>query len=153
VEVDSVDDRDRDALREHFDGADLSDAVDAAVWNSDVESDPMIVTSVRLPKSLLDWVRDQAAVDQVKPTALIRRWIEDRRRSSNERPATADDDAVTRLAERVSRLEAVALRVVAADDGAGADGMTDLLVALQRSVDDARRRSAPPPSKQERRGA
>ncbi len=146
-------DRDRDALREHFDGADLSDAIDAAVWESDVESDPMIVTSVRLPKSLLDWVREQAAVEQVKPTALIRRWIEDRRRNSAERPVAAEDEAVTRLAERVSRLEAVALRVVAIDDNAGADGMTDLLAALQRSVDDARRRAAPPPSKEERRGA
>lgn len=149
----AVDVRDRDELRERFDGADLSGAIDSAVWESDGESDPMIVTSVRLPKSLLDWVREQAAVDQVKPTALIRRWIEDRRRDLSEGPASVADDAVTRLTERVSRLEAVALRVVAVDDGAGPDGVTALLAALQRGVDDARRRSTPPSSQQESRGA
>lgn len=38
--------------------------------------DPMITTSLRLPKSVLDRVRLLAARDGVKPTALIRRWTE-----------------------------------------------------------------------------
>jgi hypothetical protein len=153
MEVDSMDDRERDALREHFDGSDLSAAIDSATWETGVESDPMIVTSVRLPKSLLDWVRGQAAVDQVKPTALIRRWIEDRRRGSAEQEAGTEADVVARLAERVSRLEAVALRVVAVEHGAGAGGMADLLAALQQSIDAARPTSKPRIPGEERRGA
>ena len=39
-------------------------------------NDPMITTSLRLPKSVLDRVRLLAARDGVKPTALIRRWTE-----------------------------------------------------------------------------
>jgi hypothetical protein len=57
----------------------------------------MITTSLRLPKSLLDWVRDQAAADGSRPTALIRRWIEQRR------------DGTETLAERVHRLEEIVL--------------------------------------------
>ncbi len=56
----------------------------------------MITTSLRLPKSLLDWVREQAAAEHTKPTALIRRWIEQRR----------DDDSLTAGATaRIERLE------------------------------------------------
>ncbi len=59
--------------------------------------DPMITTSLRLPKSLLDWVREQAAAEHTKPTALIRRWIEQRR----------DDDSLTAggATARIERLE------------------------------------------------
>ncbi|MGH3546192.1 MAG: hypothetical protein ACRDPW_09750 [Mycobacteriales bacterium] len=42
-------------------------------------SDPMVSTSLRLPKSLLDWVRDQADEQHMRPTALIRSWIEQER--------------------------------------------------------------------------
>jgi hypothetical protein len=152
--VESVDDRDLDVMREHFDSSDLSDAIDSATWQTEVDSDPMIVTSVRLPKSLLDWVREQAAVEQLKPTALIRRWVEDRRRASTGPQAGLQDDAVARLADRVTRLEEVALRVVAVEREAGVDSMTDLLAALQESVEAARGTRTPlPPPDQERRGA
>jgi hypothetical protein len=39
-------------------------------------NDPMITTSLRLPQSVLDHVRLLAAQHGMKPTALIRRWIE-----------------------------------------------------------------------------
>ena len=142
-----------DAMRDHFDTSDLSGAIDSATWETDVDPDPMIVTSIRLPKSLLDWVREQAAEEQLKPTALIRRWIEDRRRNSARSQAGTVDDTVAQLADRVSRLEAVALRVVAADHDAGDDSMAGLLAELQRSVAEAKRTEAPHPGNQERRGA
>ncbi|MGH4017105.1 MAG: hypothetical protein ACRDSL_24895 [Pseudonocardiaceae bacterium] len=50
--------------------------------------------SLRLPKSLLDWVRAQARTEHTKPTQLIRRWIEERRTTGE--PS---------LEERVRRLE------------------------------------------------
>jgi len=54
----------------------------------------MVTTSLRMPKSLLDWVRGQAAKEHVRPTVLIRQWIEQRR-------DVGGDD----LAGRVERLE------------------------------------------------
>jgi hypothetical protein len=57
--------------------------MDKGTWEADLDSDPMITTSLRLPKSLLDWIREQAENEDVKPTALIRRWIEQRRRDSS----------------------------------------------------------------------
>jgi hypothetical protein len=151
--VELVDDRERDALREHFDTTDLVDAVDSATWETTVDSDPMIVTSVRLPKSLLDWVREQAAAEQLKPTALIRRWIEDRRRTSTGQRNGADEASVARLADRVSRLEAIALRVVSSEPDADGDGMAELLAALQASVDAVRTKGVLHREDQERRGA
>lgn len=39
-------------------------------------SDPMVVTSVRLPKGTLDQVRNEARHRGIGPTQLIRQWIE-----------------------------------------------------------------------------
>lgn len=67
------------ALREHHDtkstARELADE-GAGRWETDVDHDPMITTSMRLPKSILDQVRERAAVVGLKPTALIRAWIE-----------------------------------------------------------------------------
>jgi hypothetical protein len=60
-------------------------------WETEVDPDPMVTTSLRLPKSLLDWIRSQAAAEHVKPTALIRQWIEERR-------ASGDQSVAARLA-------------------------------------------------------
>jgi hypothetical protein len=70
-----------EALREHYDTTDQSLMVERAVLETDVVADPMVTTSLRLPKSLLDWVRVQAEQQDLKPTALIRRWVEERRRA------------------------------------------------------------------------
>lgn len=34
----------------------------------------MITASLRLPKSLLDWVREQSAAKHLRPSGLIRQW-------------------------------------------------------------------------------
>lgn len=64
----------------------------------DPDPDPMVTTSVRLPTSLLDWVRARAAAEHVRPSALIRQWLEQRREAE---PGTDAAD----LAARVARLE------------------------------------------------
>jgi uncharacterized protein (DUF4415 family) len=79
----------RDYYDNHSTAADMGDAT----WETEVEPDPMVTTSLRLPKSVLDWVRAQAEVEHTKPTALIRRWIEERQ------AGTAGVD------ERLARLE------------------------------------------------
>lgn len=43
------------------------------------DADPMVSSSLRLPKSLLDWARAEADKNHVRPTALIRTWIEEKR--------------------------------------------------------------------------
>jgi len=147
-----VDDRQRDSLRERYATTDLTDAIDSATRDTEVDSDPMVVTSVRMPRSLLEWVREQAAIDQVKPTALIRRWIEDRRRGSGG-PEIGDEPTVAQLADRVTRLEALALRTASPDRDVDRDGIAGLLAALQASVAAPRAGNGPGHSDQERRGA
>jgi hypothetical protein len=85
-------------LRDHYDTTDLSAEIERAHWETEVESDPMVTTSLRLPKSVLDWVRQQAEAEHVKPTALIRRWIEQQREERAE-------DVSGRLERLVERLE------------------------------------------------
>lgn len=76
-------------LRAYYDDTEVSDAVERGRWETDTTADPMVTTSLRLPKSVLDWVRAEAEAQQVKPTALIRRWIEDRRTTAAADPVVA----------------------------------------------------------------
>ena len=93
-------------LRDYYDNTDLSAEIERAHWETDVESDPMVTTSLRLPKSVLDWVRQQALAEHVKPTALIRRWIEQQR-----------DEQATDVSGRLERLvERLEVAVVAGKD-------------------------------------
>ena len=81
-------------LAEYYDTHDTSDELKRAeLVDEPVDADPMVSLSLRLPKSVLDWVRAQARAEHTKPTQLIRRWIEERR--------TGEPS----LEERVRRLE------------------------------------------------
>src|ERR687893_683758 len=81
-------------LAEYYDTHDTSGELERAeLVDEAVEPDPMVSLSLRLPKSLLDWVRAQARSERTKPPQLIRRWIEERR--------TGEPS----LEERVRRLE------------------------------------------------
>ena len=33
---------------------------ESATWEDETETDPIVTTSLRLPKSLLDWIRERA---------------------------------------------------------------------------------------------
>jgi hypothetical protein len=91
-------------LAEYYDTHDTSEELErAALVDEPMDPDPMLSLSLRLPKSLLDWVRAQARTEHTKPTQLIRRWIEER--CSGE-PS---------LEQRVRRLEDLVQR------GAGSD--------------------------------
>jgi hypothetical protein len=84
-----------DEIAEYAETHDFAaEIAERGAWEADTDTDPMVTTSLRLPKSLLDWVRDQAAKEHVRPTVLIRQWIEQRRE------AGGDD-----LAGRIERLE------------------------------------------------
>ncbi|MBP2371132.1 hypothetical protein [Pseudonocardia parietis] len=80
-------------LRRHYDTTDLSSNIERARLDADVDPNPMVTTSLRLPKDVLDWVREQADAQHTKPTALMRQWIEERRSKTHD------------LEARLSRLE------------------------------------------------
>jgi hypothetical protein len=93
-------------LAEYYDTHDTSPELEQAeLVDEPVDPDPMVSLSVRLPKSLLDWVRGQARAEHTKPTQLIRRWIEEHR-ATGEQPS---------LEERVRRLEGLVQRGARSD--------------------------------------
>ncbi|MEO7194330.1 MAG: CopG family antitoxin [Pseudonocardiaceae bacterium] len=65
-------------MAEHVASHDMADVVDTAVWETDMVAEPMVVTSIRLPRPLMQRVRAQADAAGVPATALIRGWVEDR---------------------------------------------------------------------------
>lgn len=92
-----------DEIADYAQHHDFAAEMEQGRWEADTEADPMITTSVRLPKSLLDWVRQRAAAQHVRPSVLIRQWIEQRR------DAAETEDAGD-LAARVERLERAVFR-------------------------------------------
>ncbi|HZZ48974.1 MAG TPA: hypothetical protein VFE65_19005 [Pseudonocardia sp.] len=62
-------------LREHYDTHDTSHEMEGGEWITEVDNDPMVTTSLLLPKSVLDDVRALARAGGVKPTALRRRRL------------------------------------------------------------------------------
>lgn len=87
-----------DGIAEYADTHDFAEEMESGTWESDTELDPMVTTSVRLPKSLLDWIRDHAARQHVRSSALIRQWLE-QQRDADASGSTNDLEA------RVERLE------------------------------------------------
>jgi len=85
-----------DEIAEYAENSDFSAEMEQGMWETDTEEDPMVSTSLRLPKSLLDWVRSQADAKRTKPTTYIRQLIEHARDEHEGR-----DD----IAARVRRLE------------------------------------------------
>ena len=65
-------------VAEHVEGHDMAGVVDTAVWDTDVVPAPMVVTSIRLPRPLMQRVRAQADAAGVPATTLMRTWVEDR---------------------------------------------------------------------------
>jgi predicted DNA binding CopG/RHH family protein len=61
-------------LRKHYDSTDQSSAVAEATREADT-GEVLVSTSIRLPKSLMDAVRDRAADAGVPATTLMRQWI------------------------------------------------------------------------------
>jgi len=48
-------------LRDHYDNNSTAEDMENGVWETDVDPDPMVTTSLRLPKLLLDWVQCHVA--------------------------------------------------------------------------------------------
>lgn len=87
-----------DEIAAHAQVNDFSTEMEQGVWETESDADPMVTTSLRLPKSLLDWVREQSAAQHLRPSGLIRQWIEQRRDAGGA-------PGIEELAARLERLE------------------------------------------------
>jgi hypothetical protein len=72
----SVGDDDLERLAAYYDSTDFSDEIDKATLDTEITVNPMITTSLRLPKYVLDQVRAIAVRAGLRPTQLMRIWIE-----------------------------------------------------------------------------
>lgn len=64
-------------LRQYYDNTDTSAEIADAEVDDEIVQSPMVGITVRLPADVLQRVRELAAKEHVKTTALIRRWIEE----------------------------------------------------------------------------
>lgn len=65
-------------LAKHYDETDVSAEIERAVIDDEAVPEPMVTTSLRLPKSTMDAIRAAAASAGTRPTALMRDWLEER---------------------------------------------------------------------------
>ncbi|TDQ51423.1 hypothetical protein [Actinorugispora endophytica] len=87
-----MDSKKLDEIAEYYDTHDISEEIENAELerHDPVPADEvMIVSSIRLAKPTMDRVREVAAELGVKPTALMRTWIEDRLASGEALTPTA----------------------------------------------------------------
>ncbi len=80
---------DIEALASHYDTHDTTAELASATRDEDVTVEPMVTTSLRLPRSVMQDVRDEARRAGVRPTALMRGWIEERARAATQAQGVA----------------------------------------------------------------
>ena len=102
-----VDDKRLDELAEYYDSRDISEEVGTAELEHSPGDQVMVVTSLRAPKPLMDRVRDAAADEGIKPSVLIRRWVElglaQHESTARQKPASLE--RLSELMHRVVREE------------------------------------------------
>ncbi len=63
-------------LATYYDEADTSQDLERAQRDDSVVAEPMVTTSLRLPRSTINDLRHHAEERGVRPTQLIREWVE-----------------------------------------------------------------------------
>jgi ferredoxin-NADP reductase len=70
-------DRDRlEQAAEHYETGDASAELERADYDDSTTAEPMVTTSLRLPKPVMDAIRAAADARGIRPTALMREWVE-----------------------------------------------------------------------------
>lgn len=67
-----------DELREHYDTTDVAAHFQDAALETQAAAEVLVSTSIRLPQSLVNQVREQAAALGIPATALMRQWVIER---------------------------------------------------------------------------
>jgi predicted DNA binding CopG/RHH family protein len=62
-------------IRDHYDNADVANEFADAELDTRTTDEVMVSTSIRLPQSLVDKVRTQAAAMGIPATTLMRQWV------------------------------------------------------------------------------
>lgn len=83
---------DLDTLRDYYDNTDVTSDFTNAELDRRTTDEVMVSTSIRLPQSLVDKVREQATALGIPATTLMRRWVIDR-------ATTPPNNAVVSVAE------------------------------------------------------
>ncbi|MGH3942698.1 MAG: CopG family antitoxin [Pseudonocardiaceae bacterium] len=64
---------------EYYDTADLTEQIERTNWEeTEPATEPMVTYALRLPKPVIDQIRDAAEVRGVKVSALMREWLQER---------------------------------------------------------------------------
>jgi predicted DNA binding CopG/RHH family protein len=79
-------------LRDYYDNTDVTNEFANAELDSRTTAEVMVSTSIRLPQSLVDKVREQAAALGIPATTLMRQWV-------IEKATTPPQNAVVSVAE------------------------------------------------------
>jgi predicted DNA-binding protein len=92
-------------LRDYYDATDTSESVERARWDERVvgPDEVMVSTSIRLPRSLMQRVRERAAEAGVPATALMRQWVLDRLEAGEGDEVVPVADLKRLIAERARR--------------------------------------------------
>jgi len=81
-----------DELRHHYDTTDVAEHFTDATLDTRTTDDILVSTSIRLPQSLVNQVREQAAALGVPATTLMRQWV-------TEKASTPQSPAVVTVAD------------------------------------------------------
>ena len=92
-------------LRDYYDTTDTAETVERATWDERVvgPDEVMVSTSIRLPRSLMQRVRERAAEAGVPATALMRQWVLDRLEAGEGDEVVPVADLKRLIAERARR--------------------------------------------------
>jgi hypothetical protein len=63
-------------IAEDYETGDASAELDRADYDDSAVAEPMVTISLRLPKPVMDAVRAAADARSMRPTALMREWVE-----------------------------------------------------------------------------
>lgn len=66
---------DLEQLRAYYDNTDLSESIQRASRDDEVASEVMVSTSIRLPRSVVQRIRQRAKASGVPATTLMRQWV------------------------------------------------------------------------------
>ncbi len=93
-----------DQLRDHYDTTDVAEHFTGATLRTDKASEVLVSTSIRLPQSLMNQVRAQAAELGIPATTLIRQWITGRASAPTTPAVVSVADLQRFIAERAHPL-------------------------------------------------
>ena len=88
-----------DRLRDYYDTTDVAEHFTDVTLRTDKATEVLVSSSIRLPQSLMNQVRAQAAELGIPATTLMRQWITERATTPTTRAAVSVADLQRFIAE------------------------------------------------------